>query len=215
MKLFHSIRWRVQLWHGVILLLLRDRSPAEYRESLGSCRRAAQRMRQLIDSLLQLARVDAGSEPLVRNPRDLSKIVKESVELLQPLADERGVRVKCTLLEACCLGDDLQLGQVALNLLSNAVFHNRHGGEVDVSTAVEQGTVVFKVKDNGPGIRPEHIPQLFERFFRADVSRNSSTGGSGLGLSIAKLIIEAHRGQILVTSTVGMGTTFEVRLPVG
>ena len=122
--------------------------------------------------------------------------------------------IQSELVAAECPGDSQQLAQVITNLVTNAILHNKHGGEARITTRRDQGDVVFTIADNGPGIPAEDLPRLFERFYRADKSRTGATGGTGLGLAISKAIIEAHGGSIEVISTVGSGTTFTVRLPV-
>ncbi len=191
--------------------LNRERSAAEYRETLEACQRAAQRMRRLIESLLALARLDAGQETMKRLPFDLSASVRDCVESLQPLANERDVKIHCDLTATECVGDSERLGQVVTNLLTNAIQNNQPGGEVRVTLEARDGVTALAVADNGVGISPADLPRVFERFYRADQSR--STGGSGLGLSISKAIVEAHGGTIEVTSEVGKGAAFTVRLP--
>jgi len=191
--------------------LNRERSAPEYRETLEACQRAAQRMRRLIESLLALARLDAGQETMKHLNFDLAKTVTDCVESVQPLADERAVKIQSELATVECVGDPERLAQVVTNLLSNAILHNQPGGEVQVKLTAQAGLALFTVSDNGPGISAEDLPHVFERFYRADKSR--STGGNGLGLSISKAIVEAHGGTIEVASETGAGTTFFVRLP--
>ncbi len=191
--------------------LNRERSAPEYRASLEACQRAAQRMRRLIESLLALARLDAGQETMKRLNFDFSRTVSECVESLQPLADERTVKIHCDLESIECVGDSERLTQVVTNLLTNAIQYNQPGGEVRVNLAAQDGVATLRVFDNGQGISPEDLPRVFERFYRADKSR--STGGNGLGLSISKAIVEAHGGTIEAASEPGAGTTFTVRLP--
>ena len=193
--------------------LARERSPAEYRETLEACQRAAQRMRALTESLLVLARLDAGHENPKRERLDLSQIVRDCAELLRPLAKERRVTIQEELGIAECPGDPQQLAQVITNLVTNAILHNKHGGEARITTRRDQGDVVLTIADNGPGIPAEDIPRLFERFYRADKSRTGATGGTGLGLAISRTIVEAHGGSIEVSSSTDSGTTFTVRLP--
>ncbi len=191
--------------------LNRERSAAEYRETVEACQRAAQRMRRLIESLLALARLDAGQETMKRLNFDFAQTVSECVESLQPLADERTVKIHCELSTTECVGDSERLTQVVTNLLTNAIQYNQPGGEVHVKLAAADGVATLTVSDNGPGISAEDLPRVFERFYRADKSR--STGGNGLGLSISKAIVEAHGGTIEAVSESGAGTTFTVRLP--
>ena len=186
----------------------------EYRETLEACQRAAQRMRRLIESLLELARLDPGQEGLKQLRFDLANPARDCVELLRPLADERQIKIRAQLLPAACLGDSERIAQVITNLLTNAVNYAPVGGTVEISTKAENGAAVLIVADNGPGISPEHLPHIFDRFYRVDSARTSSQGRSGLGLSISKAIIEAHGGKIEVTSKTGAGSVFTVRLPM-
>jgi heavy metal sensor kinase len=192
--------------------LNRERSATEYRETVEACQRAAQRMRRLIESLLELARFDAGQEQLKRLKFDFSKTVNDCVLLVKPLADERSVKIHCDLAATECVGDSERLAQVVTNLLTNAIQYNNPGGEVNVKLEARDGVALLVVSDAGQGISPEDLPRVFERFYRADKSR--STSGNGLGLAISKAIVEAHGGTIEVASDPRAGTTFSVRLPI-
>ena len=193
--------------------LNKERSGPEYRETLEACQRAAQRMRRLIESLLELARLDAGESGGKREPLDLSACAAECAELVRPLADERRITLHTEFSSAPCSGDADQLALVITNLLSNAIHYNHDGGEVRIVTRQENGNGFVTVSDNGLGIAPEHLPHIFDRFYRADAARTSSQGRSGLGLAITKAIVEAHGGTIEVTSEPGKGSSFQVRLP--
>lgn len=184
------------------------------REALEACQRAAQRMRRLIESLLQLARFDAGSELLEAKPCDLAAIARECMELTMPLAKARHIAFVADLLEAKVFGDRDRLSQVLVNLLGNAIHYNHENGEVRLSVRVEGEKAVCTVTNTGPGISPGHLPHVFERFFRADQARTMSGGRSGLGLAISKAIVVAHGGEISVESPPGGVTKFTVRLPV-
>jgi two-component system OmpR family sensor kinase len=194
--------------------LTKERSPAEYCETLEACQRAAQRMRRLIESLLELARFDAGQEGMKRTRFDLANPTRDCIEMLLPLADERKIRIRAQLVPAACHGDPERITQVVVNLLTNAVNHNKAGGEIQIVTRAENGSAMLIISDNGPGISAEHLPHIFDRFYCVDAARNSSQGRSGLGLAISKAIVEAHGGVIEVSSKVGAGTVFTVRLPV-
>ena len=197
------------------MALARERPPAEYRETLEACQRAAQRMRRLMESLLELARLDAGQEAMKKLPFDLARTTGEVVDLLRPLAEERKVSLRSDLAVAECLGDSERLAQVITNLVSNAIYHHRPGGEVNIITRRDEASVTLNVADNGPGISPEHLPHIFDRFYRADTARTTSHGHTGLGLAISKAIVEAHAGTIEVESSPGAGARFTVRLPAG
>ncbi len=191
--------------------LNRERAAAEYRETVEACQRSAQRMRRLIESLLDLVRLDAGQEPMKRMPLDLSQIARDDVESIRPLAEERGVKIRCELSPAKCAGDPDRLAQVAANLLANAIQYTPPNGEVRVATHVQNGLAVLTVADSGSGIGAADLPHIFERFYRADKSRSSSH--AGLGLAIARAIVEAHGGTIEVSSVENDGTRFVIRLP--
>jgi heavy metal sensor kinase len=193
--------------------LSRERAAPEYREALEACQRAAQRMRRLTESLLELARLDAGQDPMKQERFDLSRVARDSVELVRPLAAERHVQLHCDLPATECLGDAERIGQVVTNLLTNAIHFNRDGGEVGVSTQTHNGTVLLTVSDTGEGIPPEDLHRIFERFYRVDKSRSRIQGRTGLGLAICKAIVDAHSGAIDVSSKPGAGSTFTVSLP--
>ncbi len=193
--------------------LNKDRSGSEYRETLEACQRAAQRMRRLTESLLALARLEAGPDAMKCMRFDLADTARDCVELIRPLAGERGVKIISELAAAECEGDAGQLAQVITNLLTNAIQYNRENGKVQVSVKSEGRMNLLTVTDTGVGIVAGDLPHLFERFFRADKSRTVSTGHSGLGLAISKAIVEAHGGTIEVATQWNQGSTFTVRLP--
>lgn len=194
------------------MTLNRERTAPEYRETVEACQRAAKRMRRLIESLLALARLDAGQEPMKRMNFDLAQTAQDCVALIRPLADERGVKILAELKPLEIPGDSERLAQVITNLLTNAIQYNVPDGEVRVKLESQGGVAVLTVSDTGAGIPAEDLPLVFERFYRADKSR--STGGNGLGLSICKAIVEAHGGTMEVTSEENVGTSVTVRLPV-
>ncbi len=188
---------------------------AEHREAFEACERAAQRMRRLIESLLQLARLDAGEEGRNHERTDLAAITTESVNSIRSLAEGRKITLTANLAPTELTGDPGRLQQVITNLVTNAIHHGHDGGEVRISVRSDADHAVLTVADNGPGIAPEHVPHLFERFYRVDTARTSTAGRTGLGLAIVKAIINAHSGTITVESQVGEGATFTVRLPRG
>lgn len=192
----------------------RERSSAEYKSALAACARASQRMKSLIESLLLLARFDAGEPTLDEQAFDLDRLLQESVELIQPLAEPKRIVIQCQSRSLTVKADRERLGQVFSNLLSNAIRYNHEGGRVDVSIGADEQQVLIQVSDTGLGIDADDQQHVFERFYRVDRARSRAVGGSGLGLAICKSIVEAHHGRISIASRVGQGTTVEVRLPI-
>jgi heavy metal sensor kinase len=193
--------------------LNRERDAASYKQTVEACQRAAQRMRKLIESLLALARFDAGQEVLNRQRFDFSKTINDCAEMVQPLVDERGVKISIEAEPLEIIGDSERLAQVVTNLLTNAIQYNKPGGEVRVKLESQNGLAVLTVADTGQGIAVEDLPRVFGRFFRAEQSRTGA-GNTGLGLAISKAIVAAHGGTIELASEIGKGSTFTLRLPV-
>jgi len=193
--------------------LTRERPAPEYRETLEACQRAAQRMRRLIESLLELARLDAGQNPSRSAPVELAQLTNDCIELIRPLAAERRITIDADLPATVCTGDTDHLALVITNLLTNAIQYNHDGGEIRISVQQTKGAAVLTVADTGQGISTENLPHIFERFWRADKSRTRADGRTGLGLAIAKSIMDAHGGSIAVASELGKGSVFTLRLP--
>lgn len=191
--------------------LNRERSGAEYREAIESCQRAAQRMRRLIESLLELAKLDAGQQPMKRLQFDLGQTARDCAALVGPLAEQRRVKISCDVPALNCIGDSDRLSQVITNLITNAINYNKENGEVRLAGSIKNGSVILTVTDTGMGISAEDLPHVFDRFYRADKSRTS--GNTGLGLSISKAIVEAHGGVMEVSSVPQLGSVFTIRLP--
>lgn len=182
-------------------------------ESLSAIQVEIERMTRLVGDLLLLARADSGGLPLERKPVELDYIlfdVYRQVRILEP-----PVGIELTEVDqVTVLGDADRLKQLMLNLVENAVKYTPPGGEVSLSLSKKAGWAFFEVSDTGIGIPPENLPHVFDRFYRVDKARTRAQGGSGLGLSIAKWVAQAHGGAIRVTSQVGEGTTFSVTLPL-
>ncbi len=182
-------------------------------ESLGAIQVEIERMTRLVGDLLLLARADSGGLPLERKLVELDNIlfdVYRQVRMLEPPVE---IELKAVD-QIIVLGDADRLKQLFLNLVDNAVKYTSPGGKVTLSLSKEMEWAFFEVVDTGVGIPPENLPHIFDRFYRVDKSRARAQGGSGLGLSIAKWIAQAHGGAIRVRSQVGEGTTFTVTLPL-
>jgi two-component system OmpR family sensor kinase len=172
-----------------------------------------ERMTRLVDDLLLLARADTGGLPLQREPIELDNVFLEVYRQVKSIEHSVQVTLK-EVDQVSVLGDYDRLKQLILNLVDNAIKYTPPGGLVMLSLSKENGTARIEVSDTGIGIPAEDLPRIFDRFYRVDKARSRSQGGSGLGLSIAKWIAQAHGGDIRVESTLGEGSTFIVTLPV-
>ncbi len=195
------------------LALSQARTQEEYREALGTCLQAVNRMAALVEGLLTLARAEGSKLSAERRTVDLRQLVEEGLEQIRLLAQKRGLVVTSRLRPVRVAGDPLRLAQVVTNLLSNAVHYNRAGGEIHVELTASATEAVLSVRDTGCGIPEEDRPHIFERFYRVDKARSRASGGNGLGLAICKSVVEAHGGTIGFESAVDVGSTFWVRLP--
>ncbi|MCG7394777.1 ATP-binding protein [Microvirga sp. ACRRW] len=179
----------------------------------------AQRMKRLIDDLLSLSRIEMRSHVSPTQKVDLGSLVAPMVETFSPAAKEKGVAIRAVLPErpVHVFGDRDELLRVIENLIENAVKYGESGKAVDItleSIESEAGPYsVLSVQDYGPGIAPEHLPRLTERFYRVDAAHSRDKGGTGLGLAIVKHIVNRHRGQLDIASEPGQGARFTVRLP--
>ncbi|QNP93139.1 HAMP domain-containing histidine kinase [Corynebacterium zhongnanshanii] len=171
------------------------------------------RMSLLVEDLLALVRMDEG-RPLVEEKVDMLELVLESADSARAGFPDRTITVNNrTGSIPVVIGDVNRLHQVVGNLLTNSLRHGGEDAEVSIVLDKRDDQVILDVVDNGVGIAEKDLPHLFERFYRPDVSRSRASGGSGLGLSIVKGLVEAHRGKITVDSTLGEGTTFHITLP--
>ena len=197
---------------------LQDGLAAPTPETLASLEEEARLLERLVDDLQDLALAEAGQIELERGPVDLKAEVQRAVQGLRPRLDEKDLRVEIDIPERPgslppVSADARRVGQILRNLLGNAATHTPPGGLVRVSAWGEAGEVRTTVADTGPGIPPEHLPFLFERFYRTDASRARATGGAGLGLAIVKQLAEAHGGRVWVESEPGRGAVFGFSLP--
>jgi two-component system, OmpR family, sensor kinase len=196
------------------MALSKPREEKAYREALSSCQRAALRMKSLIDQLLTLARFDGANANPQHSLLDLEILVTEAGELLQPLAEEKGIVLAWNTITAPVWGDKNQLSQLLTNLIANAIRYNSENGKIELLLQVKEQQAILTVHDTGMGIPEESLPHVFDRFYRVDRVRSRNDGGSGLGLSICKAIVESHSGTINVESQLEQGTTVTVILPL-
>jgi two-component system, OmpR family, phosphate regulon sensor histidine kinase PhoR len=179
----------------------------------------ARRMARLIDDLLSLSRIELNAHRRPDTPVDLAPIVRHVADGLETLARDRGVTVNIDNANAMSvLGDHDELVRVFENLVENALKYGAAGRRVDIklgqgSSAEGEPEAQVSVRDYGPGIAPEHLPRLTERFYRVDVTESRAQGGTGLGLALVKHILNRHRGRLTIESAPGAGAVFTVHLP--
>ncbi len=219
----HELRTPLAALSGFIETLqgsARDDTKARER-FLAIMQEQARRMARLIDDLLSLSRIELNAHRRPDTAIDLVPIVRQVVDSLETLARDRGVTVNITAANALTvLADRDELVRIFENLVENALKYGAPGKRVDIklgpglSPDAEPETQV-SVRDFGPGIAPEHLPRLTERFYRVDVKESRAQGGTGLGLALVKHILNRHRGRLTIESAPGAGATFTVHLPTG
>jgi heavy metal sensor kinase len=199
------------------ITLRKPRSAEEYREVLEECRNSGKQINQLVERLLTLARLNAGADVLRPREVDVVALADQCVALVRPLAEARGLQLRLHKNGPASMNADPdKLREVLTNLLHNAIEYNSAEGSIEVRVERSNGTLAMEVRDTGIGISPDAKGKIFERFYRADSSRHSDeTPHAGLGLAIVKGYVDLMGGSIDVDSTVGTGSTFRVRLPVG
>jgi signal transduction histidine kinase len=212
----HELRTPLTSITGYLELVLDDPElPDEQRRFLDVVDRNADRLLRLVSDLLLVAQIESGKLSLDPEEVDLVDLATQSVEVLRPAADARGIDLRLDVDPIPSLrGDPARLGQLLDNLVSNAVKFTESGGRVVVALGVTGEEVVLAVSDNGIGIPVAEQRRLFDRFFRASTAQDRAIEGTGLGLTIVHAIVRAHGGEIELTSDEGQGTTFRVRLPV-
>lgn len=193
--------------------LQRGREPAEYVAALEALGRETERLSGIVDDLFTLARADAGERPLHRERVQLDELVLEAVSATGALAERRGVTLAVGAADEAVLEADAALvRQLVVILLDNAIKFSEHGGAVTVDLQASPAAATLTVRDTGVGIPPNEIARIFDRFYRGESARGT-TSGAGLGLSIAQWIAAAHHARIEVASTPGQGTTITVSFP--
>jgi two-component system phosphate regulon sensor histidine kinase PhoR len=219
----HELRTPLAALSGFIETLqgsARDATAARLR-FLPIMQAQATRMARLIDDLLSLSRIELNAHLRPDKQVDLVAIMRQVADSLQTLARDRGVEigVKAAADRLLVLGDRDELMRVFENLIENALKYAASGKKIDIVLSIGDGSkgtheAAVKVRDYGPGIAPEHLPRLTERFYRVDVTESRAQGGTGLGLALVKHILNRHGGRLTIESIAGQGATFTAHLPV-
>lgn len=182
-------------------------------ERLKSCHEEIVRISKMVGGLEKLARYESENLILVKTSFDIAELIRHIIKNFESEFLNKGIDIEFSGEEEMVKADKDKISQVVINLLSNAIKYTPQGGTVTVSAKGSYDAVQITVKDTGTGIPMEDLPHIFERFYRADKSRNRLTGGAGIGLTITKAIVEAHKGMIQVKSEAGAGTEFIITLP--
>ena len=209
----HDLRTPLTRLRGTAELALQPQAgPAATHEALADCVEESERVLTMLTTLMDISEAEAGLMKLQREPVDLCAIIREVIELYEYVADERKVTVRTELPAVCEASVDRnRMRQVFANLLDNALKYTPENGTVTISVHDEPAQAVVRFRDTGIGIPPEEQDKIWTRLYRGDKSR--SQRGLGLGLSLVKAVVEMHQGQVTVTSAVGQGSEFTVRLP--
>lgn len=212
--LAHELRTPLNNLRGEVeVALSRPRSADEYAQTLQSNLEEFARLSNMMDGLLFLARADEGAAGLHKERHDARREMEAVCEFFAAIAEEDGIQLSCEG-DATVHADSPLLRRAISNLLANALHNTPRGGQVRIAARRHgSGAVEIRVVDNGRGIAPEHLPHIFDRFYRADSSRNSESGGTGLGLAIVKSIMTLHSGAVFVSSTQGAETVFTLLFP--
>jgi two-component system heavy metal sensor histidine kinase CusS len=211
----HELRTPLQVLRGETeVALAQARSPEELRQVLGSALEEYARLGKLIETLLFLARADNPETQIEREPLDIARKLHDTAAFYEPLAQDAGVALAVDVEPGLAASLDRTLLQRALgNLVTNAIAHTPAGGRVTIRARRARDAIELEVEDTGRGIAPEHLPHIFDRFYRADGARSSSGGRVGLGLALVKSIAQLHGGHVEAHSEPGRGTRMRLTLP--
>lgn len=215
-NLAHELKTPIFSIQGYILTLLDGGLEDENvnRTFLERASKATDRMVSIIEDLDQITKMEVDALKLELRPFDIVELVTDIFESLEMMAQDKNIKLLLAREygPTFLVGDKPKIAQVIVNLITNSIFYGNKDGTTIVRLYTMDDIVTIEVSDNGPGIEEEHLPRLFERFYRVEKSRNRNDGGSGLGLAIAKHIVESHGQTISVRSTYGVGSTFSFSL---
>jgi signal transduction histidine kinase len=210
----HELRAPLTLIQASVEYAARKPLENEQKELLDDVLHECDHMNKLVDDLLMLSRLDSGRLILDREPLPLPEFIAELQRQTQRLGEQRGIQVELGPLEGVILGDATRLRQVLLILLDNSLRNTPSGGKIRLETAIQGRNAHIIVSDTGRGIPAEHLPHVFERFYKVTDTLDAEQRRSGLGLSLARRFVEAQGGRIQMTSQEGQGTTVTLRMPL-
>jgi heavy metal sensor kinase len=212
----HELRTPLAILQGETEMALRTPNLSEEIQSvLISNLEELDRLTRLVNDMLTLAEAEAGRHVMAKEPVNLGTLLQDLIDQMRLLATVRNIQIEFFAPEDLWVEADKPWFRRALvNLLDNAIKYSRDGGKVDVSMAIDGTIAKLKIKDDGIGIASEDLPHVFDRLYRADPARSRVSGGTGLGLTMVKWIVEAHQGTIQVTSQPDKGAVFEIAIPV-
>jgi signal transduction histidine kinase len=194
------------------LALRSDEGSDVSRQALADCVEESDQLLTLLNTLMDISEAETGTLKLRLERVNASDLVEDTVDLYRHVAEEKRIVVAtATIPDLWLTADRSRLRQILANLLDNAIKYTPAGGRVEMKTQLQAGTVVFSVKDTGIGLTPDEVPRIWDRLYRGDQSR--SERGLGLGLSLVRAVVQAHGGQIGVSSAIGVGSTFTMSLP--
>jgi two-component system sensor histidine kinase BaeS len=210
----HELRNPLSVIRGNLEAMLDGIYPADA-EHLGSIYEETLLLQRLVEDLRVLSLADAGQLHLVKTETDLNQLLTGVAESVRAMADDKDVVLTVSVPRSPLVieGDADRLRQVIGNLLGNALRYTPQNGTISLDVQARGEQAVVTIADTGPGIAPDEVPHIFDRFYRTDAARDRASGGSGLGLAIARALVEAHRGTITVQSELGQGTALIITLP--
>ena len=210
----HDLRTPMTRMRGIAEMALRADGDVEaFREALADCLEESDRILEMLNTIMDISEAESGAMALDLREVKVSDVVEKVTDLYAYVAEEKEVHLETTCArDLCFVVDPVRLGQALGNLVDNAVKYTPRGGKVEVSAEKQGDRVLIAVKDTGAGIGSEELPRIWDRLYRADQSRSQK--GLGLGLSLVKAIVEAHKGKVMVSCEPGKGSTFTVSLPL-
>ena len=213
----HELRTPLAVIRGIGEMGLKEtRTPAEYKEAMGSMLEEVDRLTTLVDTLLRLSHGDAGTVRLSREPVDLGQLARDVVSSLGILAEERNQKLTIDAADGVSVAADrLVLREAITNVVDNAIKYSPSASAIAIRVRADGERAILEVVDEGPGIAAEHRQRIFDRFFRLDEGRSRDSGGTGLGLAIAKWAVDVNGGQISVEGGAAGGSVFRIVLPSG